>query len=63
MAKRQRASEKKEDQESEVSQLLELEKKRQSDDHAFRMQRLEYDKDEQKYRMAQIEETSRHNRH
>jgi hypothetical protein len=62
VSKRQRSSDKKDEKdESEITQILELEKKRHNDDHAYRMERLEYDREEQRIRMAQMEDNAKRN--
>ncbi|RHX97307.1 hypothetical protein DYB25_012201 [Aphanomyces astaci] len=62
VAKRQRSvgpTPKKEDQ--DIQDLLEFEKQKHTDDHTYRMERLEYEKEEQKLRLAQMAEGAKRN--
>ncbi|RHZ14811.1 hypothetical protein DYB26_011657, partial [Aphanomyces astaci] len=57
VSKRQRPmSAKREQSDAMVDELLEFEKKKQMDDHRFRMERLEFDREEQQLRKAQMAE-------
>ncbi|RHZ22638.1 hypothetical protein DYB26_001194, partial [Aphanomyces astaci] len=62
VAKRQRSvgpTPKKEDQ--DIQDLLEFEKQKHTGDHTYRMERLEYEKEEQKLRLAQMAESAKRN--
>ncbi|ETV89778.1 hypothetical protein H310_15392, partial [Aphanomyces invadans] len=64
VAKRQRTSSsvtKKEEADAGLLELLDFEKQRHSDDHAYRMERLEFDKEEQRIRLAQMSESAKRN--
>ncbi|RHY18747.1 hypothetical protein DYB32_010336 [Aphanomyces invadans] len=50
---------KKEDSDVVTQEFLEFEKQKHADDHAYRMQRLEFDKEEQKLRLAQMAESTK----
>ncbi|ETV95438.1 hypothetical protein H310_11308 [Aphanomyces invadans] len=52
---------KKEDSDVVTQEILEFEKQKHADDHAYRMQRLEFDKEEQKLRLAQMAESTKRN--
>ncbi|RHY19154.1 hypothetical protein DYB32_010277 [Aphanomyces invadans] len=52
---------KKEDSDVVTQEILEFEKQKHADDHACRMQRLEFDKEEQKLRLAQMAESTKRN--
>ncbi|RHZ32038.1 hypothetical protein DYB37_012499 [Aphanomyces astaci] len=59
VSKRQRAmSAKREQSDAMVDELLEFEKKKEMDDHRFRMERLEFDREEQQLRKAQMAENA-----
>ncbi|ETV80473.1 hypothetical protein H257_06744 [Aphanomyces astaci] len=65
VVKRQRSvssvTTKKEDPDAVAQDLLEFEKKKHSDDHINRMERLEFEKEEQKLRLAQMAENTKRN--
>ncbi|RHY47476.1 hypothetical protein DYB28_001522 [Aphanomyces astaci] len=65
VVKRQRSvssvTTKKEDPDAVAQDLLEFEKKKHSDDHMYRMERLEFEKEEQKLRLAQMAENTKRN--
>ncbi|RHY53972.1 hypothetical protein DYB26_004589, partial [Aphanomyces astaci] len=52
---------KKVDPDTVAQDLLEFEKKKHSDDHTYRMERLEFEKEEQKLRLAQMAENTKRN--
>ncbi|ETV87097.1 hypothetical protein H257_02095 [Aphanomyces astaci] len=59
VSKRQRPmSAKREQFDAMVDELLEFEKKKQMDDHRFRMGRLDFDREEQQLRQAQMAENA-----
>ncbi|RLO09099.1 hypothetical protein DYB28_005262 [Aphanomyces astaci] len=61
VSKRQRPmSAKREQSDAMVDELLEFEKKKQMDHHRFRMERLEFDREEQQLRKAQMAENAQH---
>ncbi|ETV90436.1 hypothetical protein H310_14780 [Aphanomyces invadans] len=64
VAKRQRTASsatKKEETDPCLLELLDFEKQRHSDEHAYRMKRLEFDKEEQRIRLAQMTESAKRN--
>ncbi|RHY22922.1 hypothetical protein DYB32_009357 [Aphanomyces invadans] len=64
VAKRQRTTgkvKKEEESDTALLELLEFEKQKHSDDHFYRMERLEFEKEEQKIRLAQMSESAKRN--
>ncbi|RHY00543.1 hypothetical protein DYB25_008125 [Aphanomyces astaci] len=64
VAKRQRTAgtaQKKDESDSTLQDLLDFEKQKHSEDHTYRMERLEFDKEEQKIRLVQMSESAKRN--